>query len=251
MIGEIVSAGIGLIGSLFGSKKKEKTTTESTVDYVKMVKNATAAGFNPLTALRNGGSAGFTTSTTTAPTVSQVPGALAALGGALGNAFEQKTDPLAQKKRQLDTALVDYQLRQLKSAPVGSLYAGGTYSGTKVRVSKPSMGPASAKNKPGEGTIVGGDDPTVSGFGWNNGRYGYFHAPWMPDGEVNEKINGDNEIMSTLYSVGKVGSDMGYSIYRNGASAWEDMSAARKKAGRQYQRDNALRRASAGYWAIQ
>ena len=100
MIGEIITAGAGLLGSLFGSKKQ---TTTNEVNYVKMARNARAAGFNPLTALRNGGAAGFTT--TTSPTVSQLPQALGALGGALGDAYEKKVDPLAQKQRQLDTAL--------------------------------------------------------------------------------------------------------------------------------------------------
>lgn len=136
MIGEIVSAGVGLVGSLFGKKKQ---TTTSEVNYVKMARNATAAGFNPLTALRNGGAAGFTT--TTSPTVSQLPQALSALGGALGDAYEKKVDPLAQKQRQLDTALVDYQLRQLREGPKampGQLYAGGQSSGVKVSSYEPS-----------------------------------------------------------------------------------------------------------------
>lgn len=130
MIGEIITAGAGLVGSLFGSKKQ---TTTNEVNYVKMARNATKAGFNPLTALRNGGAAGFTT--TTSPTVSQLPQALGALGGALGDAYEKKVDPLAQKQRQLDTALVDYQLRQLREGPKampGQLYAGAQSSGVKV-----------------------------------------------------------------------------------------------------------------------
>ena len=133
----IISAGIGLIGSLFGKKKQK---TESTVDYVKMAANASAAGFNPVTAIRNGGSAGFTT--TTSPTTSEIPAALASLGGALGEAYAKKADPLEAKKRQLDTALVDYQLRQLKEGPraTGTLYPGGTFQGTKVARTSPSMG---------------------------------------------------------------------------------------------------------------
>lgn len=120
---------VGGVLGLFGSKKQK---TESTVDYVKMAANATAAGFNPLTAIRNGGSAGFTT--TTSPSASSLPGALQSIGGALGDAFSERIDPLEQKKRELDTALVDYQLRQLREGPraVGTLYPGGTFEGTKV-----------------------------------------------------------------------------------------------------------------------
>lgn len=252
MIGEIISGGLSLLGGLFGSKKPKKEKTEtvttnvSTVDYQKMNASAIAAGFNPLTALRNGGAAGFSTSTstsnstTTVPTTSALPGALASVGGILGQAFEKKLDPLEAKKRQLDTALVDYQLRQLKDAPAGALYPGSTYTGTKLNrrlVSDlgPSAGtvasspaarrPVQGPNKPGEGTIVGGDNPTVSTMGWNDGRYGLFHAPYMPDGDTVEQIYGDVEPVTWPYGIAKVVNDVGYSLYRNGASAWDDFGA--------------------------
>lgn len=138
LLGSIVGGVLGLFGS---KKKSEKTVTENTVDYEKMAASAAAAGFNPLTAIRNGGSAGFTTSTTTSPTTSQLPGALQSIGGALGDALSNRLDPLARKQRQYDTALVDYQLRQLKEGPraVGTLYSGATFTGTKVSGSKPTM----------------------------------------------------------------------------------------------------------------
>lgn len=227
MIGEIVSAGIGLIGSLFG-KKKQKTTNE--VDYVKMAANAKAAGFNPLTALRNGGAAGFTT--TTSPTVSQLPQALSSLGGVLGDAFEKKVDPVAQKQRQLDTALVDYQLRQLREGPKampGRLYPGGQTIGTKVTSVKPSMG----RNAPGEGRLVGGQDPAVSSLGLNDGRYGWFHFPGMSDAETAETIYGDSEVLSMGYGAGKIAADTAYSVYRNAKSAAED-GVGRKLARRYF-----------------
>lgn len=137
MIGELISAGATLLGGLFGRKKQK---TENSVDYVKMANSAKAAGFNPLTALRNGGSAGFTT--TTGPTMSALPEALASMGGILGGALQNKLDPLEQKKRQYDTALVDYQLRQLKEGPKampGTLYSGSQFFGAKVTSASPIM----------------------------------------------------------------------------------------------------------------
>ena len=71
LLGSIVGGVFGLLGS-----KKQKTT--SSVDYVSMARNAQKAGFNPLTAIRNGGSAGFTS--TTSPSASQLPGALQSIG---------------------------------------------------------------------------------------------------------------------------------------------------------------------------
>lgn len=132
-LGSVVGGVLGLFGS-----KKQKTT--SSVDYSAMVRNAEKAGFNPLTAIRNGGSAGFTT--TTSPSTSSLPGALQNIGGALGDAMSDQFDPVAKKQRQLDTALVDYQLRQLKEGPraaVGSLYSGAQFTGTKVSNATPTM----------------------------------------------------------------------------------------------------------------
>ena len=143
----ILGAVIGAVASVAGaalSSRKQKSTSE--VDYVKMVKNAEAAGFNPLTAIRNGGSQGFTT-TTTSGGASALGQALQALGGPLGEAMQKKLDPVEQKRRQLDTALVDYQLRQLREGPKampGQLYPGGQFIGTKVTSNKRAADSAGA-----------------------------------------------------------------------------------------------------------
>lgn len=104
MIGEIITGGLSLLGGLFGKKKKKEETT-TRVNYQQMVNDATAAGFNPLTAIRNGGSAGFTT--TTSPTISNTPEVLSNLGGILGQALGDKLDPINAKKRERDTLLVE------------------------------------------------------------------------------------------------------------------------------------------------
>ena len=183
MLGSIVSAGLGLVGSIFGKKKQ---TTTSTVDYVQMAANAQKAGFNPLTAIRNGGSAGFTT--TTSPTVSQLPQALASLGGALGDAYEKRTDPLAAKQRQVDTALVDYQLRQLKEGPKampGRLYPGGTFQGTKVTRTSPSMGVSREVASYLDEQRPTNTDP----WGWTDGIIEA--SPNRVDGDAYESAYGD------------------------------------------------------------
>lgn len=229
---DLISAGLGLVGSLFGKKKQpEKTTTESTVDYVKMAQNAEAAGFNPLTALRNGGSAGFTSSTTTHPGLSgnaDIGQALGSFGSALAGYF----DPVAKKQRQVESALLDYQLHTIQSGGKKPVRFGDVPSKAGSRV-KVSSGPALGgkvygpwKNAPGEGTIVGGENPTASSLGLNNGRYGIFHAPWMPDAEAIETIYGDNEIFSTIGGAVKAVADGAYTIYRNGYSGLKDTRAA-------------------------
>ncbi len=95
MWGELLSAGATLLGGLFGKKKKQETTTR--INYQQMADDAAAAGFNPLTAIRNGGSAGFTT--TTAPTVSAMPEVLSQLGGILGGALDKSS---TQSKRSVE-----------------------------------------------------------------------------------------------------------------------------------------------------
>ena len=143
LIGALITGAASVASAAMANKKSTETTkTENVVDYKKMVDSATAAGFNPLTALRNGGSAGFSTTTTTSPSTSAMPAALANMGGLLGDAMSNALDPLEQKRRKLDTALVDYQLRQLKQGPrmPGTLYRGGETYGVKTSYVKPSSG---------------------------------------------------------------------------------------------------------------
>lgn len=258
MIGQLISGGISLLGGLFGSKKKQ--TTETTVDYVKMARSAEAAGFNPLTALRNGGSAGFTT-TVSHPGLSGVTEAVSQIGGSLGAALDKRLDPIEQKRSKVESALLDYQLATIQAQPKQPMMFGDVPTKTGSSLVRQSSAPLAAKklsapstakaNAPGEGTIVGGDDPRVSGLGWNNGRYGWFHIPVMPDGETVETIYGDSEIGSTLYGVGKFLGDTGYTVYRNGDSSYRDFAdywEKRKKAAEKTAAPQSRHQADPGSW---
>ncbi|QCS37061.1 hypothetical protein [Tortoise microvirus 47] len=103
----------GVVSSIFGSKDKKQTTT-SEVDYVKMVQRAEAAGFNPLTALRNGGSAGFSTSTTTIPGLS-APEVIGQSMGHVAN-FLQDFDPHAKQKKEAELEVAHAQIRNLNAS---------------------------------------------------------------------------------------------------------------------------------------
>lgn len=199
----IIGAGASLLGGVFGKKKQETSTT---VDYHKLMTRAIRGGFNPLTALRNGGSAGF--STTTAPTVSTLPDVLGNVGGALGQALDNRVDPLKRfpsAPPRPDTALVDQQLRNpwiAGSSP--RLYAGGQFTGTKVAVTKPAMGPSTFKSDMG---YVEGDTPTVT----NPYGKGFMKPdPNTPDASVYEDRLGDGIDSPATWIVGP--SDLGFSI---------------------------------------
>lgn len=179
MIGEIITAGASLLGSIFG-KKSQKTKTS--IDLTELVNQANGNGFNPLTVLRNGGSAGFTT--TTSPTVSQLPEALGNLGGVLGGALENRLDPINAKKREIDTLLVDRQLRQLKEGPqiAGRLYAPRTYTGTKVSQQLvPRLGASSHKQTAAVPAAAKADNPV--GYEQNDAKLTRFgnQEVWKPN----------------------------------------------------------------------
>lgn len=105
--GPIIGAGISAIGSLLGGDDDKETTT--TIDYRAMAKAAEKAGFNPLTAIRNGGSAGFTT--TTHPALSAADRFGQAFG-VLGNAL-MSFDARADERAALENQLLQRQLDHL------------------------------------------------------------------------------------------------------------------------------------------
>lgn len=99
-LGPLIGAAGSLLGGLFGNKE-QKTT--STIDYDALRRNAEKAGFNPLTALRAGGGAGFTT--TTHPALSSASFIADAFNG-IGNAVSA-IDPMRDA-----TAKLEYQIQQ-------------------------------------------------------------------------------------------------------------------------------------------
>jgi len=125
MWGAIASIGSSLIGGLFGKKKKqEKTVTESHVDYGRMVREAEAAGFNPLTALRNGGSAGFSVSTSTTPANPLSSPVAGGLAGAVENGlnhFLENYDPFRDNAKEAEFDIVQAQLNKLQNNVSGSV----------------------------------------------------------------------------------------------------------------------------------
>lgn len=111
LVSSLIGAGASLLGSIFGRKKKEETVNR--VDYARMVRDAEAAGFNPLTALRNGGAAGFSVSTTPGTPLSTAIGQGLAAGT---QSFLANFDPFADQKREAEYSLVQAQIANLNAS---------------------------------------------------------------------------------------------------------------------------------------
>lgn len=187
MIGSIISAGANLLGSIFGSKKQK---VENTVDYVAMARNAEAAGFNPLTALRNGGSAGFTT-TISHPGLSGMADAVSQIGGQLGSALEKKIDPIEQKRSKVENALLDYQLATIQSQPKSPMMFGDVPSRSSSGKVTQHAAPLGAKKVAAPPTnIVPGDAPTASSVGLED-RWGWHVDPLTADASAWEQRYGE------------------------------------------------------------
>nr|QJB21404.1 MAG: hypothetical protein [Microvirus sp.] len=111
-IGTAITAGASFLGKLFGGGGE---TTTSQVNYKDMVKDAEAAGFNPLTVLRNGGAAGYTQ--THHPALSSgafIADAMAGLGNVVAS-----IDPMRDATAKLE--------HEIKQATLESIQADSTY----------------------------------------------------------------------------------------------------------------------------
>lgn len=162
--GPIIGAGISAIGSLFGGSKDEKTTT--TIDYKAMAKAAEKAGFNPLTAIRNGGSAGFTT--THHPGLSGMDRFGAAFQ-TLGNAL-MSFDARADERAELENKLLTVQLDRLQRTPL---------EGQRFSLSVPQASGSTVSTKAATGGAGGGYGP--GGMVLTAGKATRLAAPYIDE----------------------------------------------------------------------
>ncbi len=240
--GAIGSIGSTLLGGLFGRKKQ---STSNTVDYVSMVRNAEAAGFNPLTALRNGGAAGFTTSTTAAAPLSNVIGQ--GLADGVGK-FLETFDPHADKMREKTYALLDAQVRNLDAqsgaifpAMPGGFHTPGTYGGTFEGRPSGRAGQLSASSAPLPASAGHAMTPTVETPTLTN-PYGQSTGltidTKMPDAAAAEERYGD--VLSNVFGVANFYQDA-YGNFKR----WADDA---RKSGEPATVLPALRRNATSWW---
>ncbi|MFU0507253.1 hypothetical protein [Pseudaminobacter sp. NGMCC 1.201702] len=196
----------------------------SEVDYDKMVKEAASAGFNPLTVLRNGGSAGFSLSSSNAaeaplsrraPVLQATEGAGGAIGDSLmsiGNSFLSNFDPFADQKREAEYELVQAQIRNL-NASTANLTArpsrsfnvpSYTAGAVERRPSGKAAALSASMGKPQTPTL---ERPSVTNP-WRDMDVN----PKLMDAETFEARYGDSELASTAWFLRNLGGDIAYNI---------------------------------------
>jgi len=122
----LLKVGGSLLGGLFGRKKQ---TQSSVVDFQALRDRAEAAGFNPLTALRATGGAGFQQTTTPGLSTGEF---LAEALGAAGDGWAEiakANDPMVKKRDELEIELMQQELDRMKRS-TGAVqgFAGGVPS---------------------------------------------------------------------------------------------------------------------------
>lgn len=231
---------IGGIGALGGGGSNEVVNR---VDYKRLVKDATAAGFNPLTALRNGGAAGF--SITSGPSLSsgsQIGQAVSGLGD-----FLSSFDPFEDKMREVQFRTQQEQLKglqydnQFKARNL--MFDPPAVSGRRVVSAGPSLGQKALKSElgtlPAETQIPQRTNPYPLGSRIEVN-------PWLPDMQNWEDHFGDSEIMSMIGGALQLGGDAawnGYRLTRAGYRAYQ--KGAPERAKRAEERAERIRREAA------
>ncbi|MBZ9902404.1 hypothetical protein LB514_18980 [Mesorhizobium sp. CA17] len=209
-----------------------------------MVRDSEAAGFNPLTAIRNGGSAGFTSTTTPG---NPVGGALSRVGDWLTN-----FNPFEDAERSQRSRLLDAQIANLNAETGNLLHTvptrnGAVASGAGVRnapaslsrgwpkqppvtvlsqlsgspVAAPSHGslPGGGATSKGNAALSSFTPPPLKDGKLNNTPWldsftnGWLrHDPTSPDVSGFEDAYGDSELGSTVAWAAQTGRDLLYNL---------------------------------------
>lgn len=193
---------MSLLGGLIGSKKKNEEVVNR-VDYARMVKDAEAAGINPLTALRNGGAAGF--SITSQPVLSSKHAAIGEALGGLGN-FIANFDPFEDKMREVQYRTMQAQLENLQ-ADTGlkrkAMFTPPAVTGRRQVTAGPSLGPTAGRSQTPTVEV-----PTVTNpwpTGWADVNPGYVDAEaWETRyGDIAQELGGAINMHEDVYGMFK------------------------------------------------
>ncbi|GAA4130387.1 hypothetical protein ACFFTN_15500 [Aminobacter aganoensis] len=212
---------------------------------MKLRQNAEAAGFNPLTALRAGGGAGFTT--THNPALASGDFIAQAIGG-IGNAIAS-IDPMRDATAKLEHQIKQATLANIQADTASRLRAsiGGVPVSTGARVVKASSPLASSKvGQPLPPTV---EIPTLTNpYPMGTGR---LVNPGFVDAEAWETRYGD--IAQEFGGLINLGADYIYNSFQRtkregeAAKATRDVAIERKRRARQELRKNDAFFKSHGY----
>ena len=235
MWGALIGAGASLLGGLFGGKsKKQETTTTSHVDYKRMVREAEAAGFNPLTALRNGGAAGFSVSTGTIPATPLSARIADGVSGA-AQTFLANFDPFKDQQRETEFKLVEAQLANLNADTALKQRTGlgsvPTYTGGNT---KRTMGAGVGHNQkfksvadvlpPSAGAPQTPDIEKPKATNPYGVKSGKLIDPNRPDASAWEDRYGDNELMNLYAGLSNKWNDEWYNLVQKNKGKLRDFA---------------------------
>ncbi|TNE66281.1 MAG: hypothetical protein EP336_10415 [Rhodobacteraceae bacterium] len=219
LLGSVVGAVAGpLLGGLFGGNK---TTSTSRVDYKYLVNESQKYGFNPLTALRNGGSANATTTTTT-PLFSSGD-----ISNAVQTAFNAPALAREEEASKLALEIQKEELKQLKQQTSFLFKENGPYAIPHVSTYGVSDATSSSSVRGGFPPLdVGSPVPSLH---WSGGSYvdkdgekqdvarfnflgrAYEGSGRTSSGQTVEDAVGDG-VASNLLGLGIVGDAFGHSV---------------------------------------
>lgn len=241
-VSALITGGLGLVGGLFGSKKSkqpEKTVVENHVDYQRMVTEAEAAGFNPLTALRNGGAAGYSVSTQSHPGLSNSNEMIGEAFNTVGRVFQAYQDgKVEDEQNKLQEKLVNAQLANIQADTALKMRSfdvptatGRPYKSGGAEMSlTPTASPATmaafdyAVNGAGR-EFADGNNTVTNPVSLDNDFWKV--NPRRPDAQAVENRYGDNELVSSGSSILGLYDDLNYSLNK-----WQGGS----KEGREFEK---------------
>lgn len=189
-LGALITTGGSLVGKLLGGGGSETT---STIDYKALRRAAEKGGFNPLTALRAGGGAGFTT--THQPAFASGEFIADALAG-VGNVVAQ-IDPMRDATAKLEHDLKLATLANIQADTAARLHATRSVAGAPVSTGARaiSVTPAMSSGMPVRPTpetpTATNPYPRSSGMPIN---------PDIPDAAAAEERYGD--VAGSLWGIG-------------------------------------------------
>lgn len=214
IFGALIGAGSSLLGGILGRNSAKKQARQERAwaledreyargTYQRLVEDSEAAGFNPLTALRGGGGAGYTA--TTAPFLSSgssgggehIANALTNVGSIIAN-----FDPFEDKLREAQYGVMQAQLANLQANTAATQKRMFDVPAVTGRTKVAALPALAVGPSPESG------DRTVTNP-WTSGQV----DPEYLDAEVFEARYGDSEVAQMVYGARNMWADYNHNTW--------------------------------------